>query len=118
MNAPYVKRVDRPSKAKLPMPSKDVPSPTVRKVMPNLATIQLLLHLYVTGDDWEISPNTPQTQKNAYTFLVTAGMVDADNSVTKKGRVWIDALKKLPLPVEIITYQIPAYRLNDDSDAD
>jgi hypothetical protein len=85
--------------------------------MPNLGTIQLLLHLYVTGDDWEAS-QTSQTEKNALVFLRTQGMVDSNNDVTKKGRVWIDALKKLPLPVEITTYQIPAYRLNDDSDAD
>lgn len=109
---PYVKI---PQKSK---PRKDVPSPMVREVMPNLATIQLLLHLYVTGDDWEVTSQTPQAQKNAYTFLRTQGMVDADNSPTKKARVWIEALKKLPLPVEITTYQIPAYRLNDDSDAD
>lgn len=114
-----------PQKSK---PRKDVPpfssghddevaSPTVRKVMPNLATIQMLLHLYVTGDDWELDARASQTEKNAYTYLRTHGMVDSDTSVTKKGRTWIDALKKLPLPVEITTYQIPTYRLNDDSDA-
>jgi hypothetical protein len=95
-------------------PRKDVP----RSVMPNLATIQLLLHLYVTGDDWEVTSQTPQAQRNAYTFLRTQGMVDSDNSPTKKGRVWIEALEKLPLPEEVTTYRIPTYTLNDNPDAD
>lgn len=95
--------------------SGEVPSPTVRKVMPNLGTIQLLLHLYVTGEDWEITSRTSQTDKNAYTFLRNNGMVDSVASVTKKGEVWIDFLKKIPLPIE--SYRVPTYKLHDDPDA-
>lgn len=106
-----------PSKAKLPRKNKNVPSSTAHKLMPTLGTIQLLLHLYVTGEDWEISSRSSQAEKNAYTFLRNQNMVDADNSVTQKGEVWIDALRKIPLPLPLEIYRVPTYKLYDGPDA-
>lgn len=78
-------------------------------LMPNVATVELLLKYYYSGEN---IPLRSQTLQEANQFLIKHGLIDQCDSTldfrtTDRGVAWITfILQRCPLPVEVTSYRV------------
>lgn len=85
--------------------------------MPSLYAVEVLLHYHYSPEEHEGAANGSVAWRTVITFLLEEQLLSvrvppsaygATYETTARGKVYIEALRNLPLPVEIHRWEMPS----------